>query len=90
MGISYFDFVSDPAISALFRQAVLTAVAVDTLPISAIQIVYFYGQVNNTILQVTLPMFYYSFRFRLCVTGLFFITIKLFFFLQKNFTAISF
>ena len=81
MGISYFDFVSDPAISALFRQAVLTAVAVDTLPISAIQIVYFYGQVNNTILQVTLPMFYFSFRFLLCVTGFFSITIRLFIFL---------
>ena len=49
MGISYFNFVGNPIISVLFREAVLSAVALNGLPLSAIQIVYFYGEVDITI-----------------------------------------
>lgn len=48
MGISYVDFVKDPAIALLFRQAVLSALAINELPLSSVQIAYFYGQVSQS------------------------------------------
>ena len=48
MGISYVDFVKDPAIALLFRQAVLSALAINELPLSSVQIAYFYGQVSGS------------------------------------------
>ena len=47
MGISYFNFVNNEAIAPLFRAAVANAIAPSKLPITSIQIVYFYGQVQH-------------------------------------------
>jgi PT repeat len=56
VGISYFNFVNNPNIALLFRQAVSSSVAIPGLTLENFQIVYFYGQVlHTTLLPLSSP-----------------------------------